>query len=789
MTKLANFIVKHRMAIGIFFFIVTGICIYLDTKVQLNYDFSKYIPDSAPSIEAYHKVEDEFGMNGTGRIMFKDVTLAEAAIWNEKIESIDGVNTVMWLDDYEDVYKPTSFMDQETLNEYYKDGCTVMDIMFDEDDYSESTYNACHEINEILPDDGSVKIMGSAFGTTATRDNVISESTIILCFAVPIIIIILLLTTDSFFSPVLFIAVIGVSVLINRGTNVIFDSISYITYSISACLQLAISMDYSVFMLHQFEHERSKGLDVEESMRRTLKEGVGAIFASALTTFVGFFAMSFMNFKLGMDLGFVFAKGIVISLLCVIFFMPYLIITFHKLIEKSKHKSLMPSFEPFARWVCKYNWIFIALAILVTVPMYIAQKDNYFTFGTSSVGSGPGTKIYEDEQEIKKIFGDSQTYLVLVPNTGYVDQKALSDELESLEMPTLDGKSAKVIRYAKTLANVLPVGVPDFFAPSDIVDKFKNENYTRILISARTDAESDFAFEVSNKIDETCKKYYGDEYYLTGTVPVTIDMKNVIESDYDIVNLLSILLVMLVLLISFKSLLLPVLLIAVIEGAIFINMGVPYLNQDSLVFVGYLLTSTIQLGATIDYGILLTDKYLAYKEKHNKKEAAVKALGASIPSLLTSGGILIVCGYAIKFVSSITAVKDMGQCIGRGALFSLILVTLVLPQVLCLFDTWITKTTLKNEYKLRIGSKVIKLGRKTEDVKLRAESLKKRNEKIIGKVNERISIRKEQLTEANKNINTKRIIRLNNIIDKLGQLRDKLEKENEEAEEVRKNEK
>ncbi|MCQ2749502.1 MAG: MMPL family transporter [Clostridia bacterium] len=417
--------------------------------------------------------------------------------------------------------------------------------------------------------------------------------------------------------------------------------------------------------------------------------------------------------------------------------------------------------------------------------MYEAQKDNYFTFGTSSVGSGPGTDLYEQEQEIKKVFGDSQTYLVLVPNSGYVDQKELAQELENIEMPTLDGKSGKVIRYAKTLANVLPVGVPDFFAPSDVIDKFKNENYTRILISARTDAESDFAFEVADKINETCKKYYGDEYYLTGTVPVTIDMKNVIESDYDIVNLLSIFLVMLVLLFSFKSLLLPVLLIAVIEGAIFINMGVPYLNEESLVFVGYLLTSTIQLGATIDYGILLTDKYLSYKEKYEKKEAAIKALSASIPSLLTSGGILIVCGYAIKFVSSITAVKDMGQCIGRGALFSLILVTLVLPQVLCLFDTWIVKTTLKNDYKLRIGSKVFNIGRKTEDENLRAHSIKNRNNKIINKVNKRIEYRKEQLINANKEINMKRILRLNKIIDKLSSLRNNLEDENKKYEEVK----
>lgn len=672
--KFSGFIVNHRKLIGVLFVILIILSLIQMTQVNINYDLSAYVPDDMPSKQALDIATDEFGMQSMARIMINNITLPEAKEYKEKIEAIDGVYMVSWLNSDIDVYQPISFIDKEKLEKCYKDGSALFDVMFDEGDYSDSTFEAVGEIKKLLPEDAN--LMGSAIENRSTRDNLHNEIVTIMLFLVPLTLIILLLTTDSYFSCIIFTVVIGVSILLNMGSNIVFESVSFITFSISAALQFAVSMDYSVFMLHQFEQEKKKYDTEEEAMKKAIKHASLSVFSSSLTTMAGFLALTFMNFGIGKDIGFVFAKGIIFSLLCVILLMPYLILTFSKRIEKTKHKSLLPSFDKFSRATLKIGPLLIALSFLIIIPSYVAQKNNYFTYGTSAFGAGPGTKLYNDEQVITEKFGRSNPIMLIVPNVDYYTEKQIVEEFEDLD----------IVDKVYTLVNQVPEGVPYDFIDRDIYNKFQNENHTRIIVFVKTSSESELAFNALDRVKEVTFKYYGDDYYYTGTIPITIDMKKSIQSDYDLVNMISILAIVIILIFTFKSLVIPIILTLVIESGIFINMGIPYFADTSMIFVGYLIVSSIELGATIDYAILLTNNYLKFRKHYNNKMSAMNAIKESLASVITSGLILVSAGYILRFISSMKAVSDMGELIGRGALISVILVIVVLPQFLALLD-------------------------------------------------------------------------------------------------------
>lgn len=680
--KMAEFIVKNRNKIGIIFIVATVISILLIPKVKINYNLSEYISDDERAKRGMNVVEEEFAMQGFARVMINDVSLIEAKEYKNKIEKIDGVDMVVWLDDSIDVYRPLDFISEEELKDYYNDGSAIFEIMFDEDDYSTKTSKAIDEINKIIPEESN--IIGSAVDTKSAADTVQSEVSKVMCILIPVVIIILILTTDSYFSPILFMIVIGTSIFLNMGSNVIFKHVSFLTYSIVAALQLAVSMDYSVFMLHEFETH--KGEDLEKAMVETVKKSCLSIFSSALTTIAGFLALCFMGFTIGKDMGLVFAKGIVLTLFTVILFMPCLILKFYPLIEKTHHKSFMPDFEKFAKYTEKISYLLIAIVLIITIPSYVAQKQNVFLYGSSSFGGGEGTKVYEDEKKINSKFDRSNPMIVLVPTGDYVSEKALVKEIEDMES----------VKKVQSLANLVSEGIPDSFVPIDKYQKFRTDKYSRLVIYTKTSSESDLAFETSRKIEELTKKYYGDNYEITGTVPITLNIKDVVNADYTRVNIFSILAVMVILLFTFKSFMLPILLTLVIESGIFINMAIPYYSGKEMMFLGYLIVSTIELGATIDYAILMTNNYLNARKENDKKLASRIAVNKSIPSILTSGGILVCAAFLLKWCSSIKAVSEMGELIGRGALISMFLVIFFLPHVLSLFDKAIEETKFRS---------------------------------------------------------------------------------------------
>lgn len=695
--KLARFIVKNRNKIGILFLLAVIVSILMIPLVNINYDLSKYVPDTERAKRGLNIVTEEFGMQSFARVMVNNVSLVQAKEYKEKIEKIDGVDMVFWLDDSVDIYRPIEFIDEDLLKDYYKDGSALFEVMFEEDEYSKKTNNALEEIMNIIPEDSN--LIGSAVDTKSSQDTVESEVSKIMVILIPVVIIILILTTDSYISPLIFMAVIGSSIFLNMGTNVFLEHVSFLTYSIVAALQLAVSMDYSVFLLHEFETEDKTNL--EEAMIKTINKSCVSILSSATTTIAGFLALVFMGFTIGKDMGLVFAKGIIFSLISVIFFMPCLILKFYPYIEKMRHKSFMPDFKKFSKIMNVISYILIAIVLVIAIPSYIAQKQNVFLYGSSSFGGGEGTKVYEDEKKIVEKFGRSNPIIILVPTGDYISEKEMANEFLDME----------VVRNVQSLANLVDEGIPDSFVPIDSYQKFKTENYSRFLIYLRTSSESDLAFESTEEIEKVVQKYYNDSYEITGVIPITMNIKEIVSKDYNIVNILSILMVVIILLFTFKSFALPILLTLVIECGIFINMAIPYFMGSSMMFLGYLIVSSIELGATIDYAILYTNNYLSYRKTNDKKEAMKMAIAKSLPSILTSGGILVCAAYLIKICSTINAISEIGHLIGRGALISMFLVIFFLPHVLTFFDGLIKFTDFK-----QIKNRIVERKNKRKEV-------------------------------------------------------------------------
>ena len=707
MEKVARFIVKRRNQIGLLFIVMIIVSVLLIPMVRINYDLSEYVPDSEKAKQGLNIVKEEFGMQSFARVMLNDVTLVQAKEIKDQIAKIDGVDMVIWLDDSVDINRPLEFISEDLLNDYYKDDSAILEIMFEEDEYSAKTNKAVGEIQKIVPENSNV--IGSAVDTKSSHDTLANQITKIMVILVPVVIIILMLTTNSYLSSLLFMAVIGTSILLNMGTIIMFKHVSLVTYSIVAALQLAVSMDYSVFLLHEFEAEDKK--DIIEAMVKALSTSIISISSSALTTVAGFVALTFMDFTIGKDMGLVFAKGIVFSLLSVILFMPCLILKFYPMIEKSTHKSFLPNFDKFSKFMSRISYLLIAVVLVIAIPSYVAQNQNEFLYGSASFGGGEGTKVYEDEKAIVEKFGRSNPVIILVPNGDYISEKTMGEEIENL----------KVVKKVQSFANSVTEGIPDSFVPIDSYQKLRTEKYSRFIIYLKTGAETELAFDSVEELEKIAEKYYGDNYEITGVIPITMDIKEVVNSDYNTVNRLSIVAVMVILLFTFKSVALPILLTFVIELGIFINMAIPYFTGHSMMFIGYLIVSSIQLGATIDYAI--TNNYLDARKTKVKREASRIAVNKSLPSIITSGGILVVAAFLIKWCSSITAVSQIGELIGRGALISIVLVVFFLPHILVVFDKVIEFTFFVN-IKKRIIARHKKIVEKRDELRKKRKGFK-----------------------------------------------------------------
>ncbi|WP_176483765.1 efflux RND transporter permease subunit [Bacillus sp. FJAT-45066] len=651
--------------------------------VTINYNMVDYLPDDVQSTQALEVMEAEFtAAVPNTRVMINDVTIQEALLFKEKLAAIDGVSDVIWLDDVMDVKTPLEMADKDMVEAYYQD----KKALFSLDIRSGDEVVITDAIYELIGEENAMA--GEALDTATSQKMAGNESLYAAALLVPIIIFILVISTTSWVEPIFFLTAIGVSVLINLGTNIFIGEISFVTQSVAPILQLAVSLDYAIFLLHSFAYYRERVEDPEQAMKLAMKKSFPAITASAATTFFGFTALMLMKFEIGSDLGLNLVKGILLSFISVMVFLPALTLCFYKWMDKTQHKNFIPSFKGIGDKVVKMKIPSLIIVFAILVPSFLAQSNTSFTYGLGELPEN--TRAGSDLVVIEEVFGESTPIVLLVPKGDLVKETELVNELKEVEYVT------SVISYVNMIGPVIP---PEYLDESITADFF-SENYSRIILYTSAGKEGDVPFSLVETVQEKASFYYGDEAFTLGESVTLFDIKNTVKRDNTLVNIMTIVTIAIVLLFTFKSVSIPVVLLITIQSAVWINLSVPYFTDTSLVFVGYLIISTVQLAATVDYAILLTE---AYKE-HRKEMPALKAIKHTLDektfSISISAAILSSVGFILWITSSNPIVGSIGLLLGRGALLAFVMVLCFLPAMLLVFDKFINKTTYKaNFYK------------------------------------------------------------------------------------------
>lgn len=676
-------IIQHKKGIILLFAITALFAAVAQFFVSTNYNMVDYLPDDAPSTEGMALMEEEFrsAMPNTN-VLIHDVSIQEAIRYKEQLTGIDGVSDVSWLDDVFDIRIPLEMADSGLIETYYKDRDALFSLTID----SGAEVAATDAIYSLIGEENAVT--GEAVNTATSQNMTGSESLYAAALLVPIIIIILVLSTKSWVEPLFFLTAIGVSVLINLGTNIFLGEVSFVTQAVAPILQLAVSLDYAIFLLHTFSDELDQHQSPQEAMAKALRKSLPVIFVSALTTFFGFMSLMLMDFGIGVDLGFNLVKGIVFSFISVVVFLPALTLTFYKWIEKTKHRSLVPSFKGSGAKLLKLRIPALVIVLLLLVPSFLAQSSTTFLYGLGDLPEQ--TRAGGDAKQVEETFGQSTPIVLLVPNDDIAKEEKLVQELE--QIPYVES----VLAYA----NMVGAAIPSDFLDDELTSDFHSENYSRITVYTSAGVEGDIPFALVEQTREIAQSYYGDTFYTLGESATLYDMKETISKDNQLVNIVTIITIAVVLMFMFRSISIPIILLLTIQAAVWINLSVPYFTNDPLVFVGYLIVSTVQLAATIDYAILLMETYKHHRRTMPSFAAVKQALDEKLFPIAVSASILSSVGFILWFTSSNPTVSSIGLLLGRGAALAFLLVILFLPAFLLIADRFIEKTTHRaNFYK------------------------------------------------------------------------------------------
>ncbi len=675
-------IIQHKKLIVILFMVTALVGAVVQFTVPVNYNMVDYLPEDAPSINAMELMEREFDDPvPNARVMVHDVSVTEARAYKEKLEAVEGVSDVVWLDDVIDLKVPIGMANDDTVESYYKDKTALYSVTIEDGEEVAAT----DEIYALIGNDDAIS--GEAVNTAVSQKMTGKESMNAAMLLVPIIILILVLSTNSWMEPVFFLTAIGVSILINLGTNVFLGEVSFITQSVAPILQLAVSLDYAIFLLHSFSDFRRQTQDPVEAMQLAMKRSFPAIIASASTTFFGFTALTFMEFEIGADLGLNLLKGIILSFISVMVFLPALTLMFYHWIDKTAHRKFVPDFKNIGKRVIKFRIPSLILLFVLIVPAFLGQSQTEFQYG---VGTQPeNTRAGKDQAAIQEEFGKSVPMVLLVPKGDVAKEEKLVEDLENLPYVS------SVISYVNMVSPAIPSG----FLDQSLTEQFYSDEYARITLYTETDTEGDTAFSLIEQVHETAKSYY-DETHLLGESVTLYDIKNTVQKDNTLVNWLTVITIAFVLIATFRSITIPVVLLLTIQTAVWINLSVPYFMDSQLVYIGYLLISTIQLAATVDYAILFTEAYTKFRQDMPALKAIKQTIDEKIFAVFISASILSSVGFILALTSSNPIVSSVGLLLGRGALLAFLMVVFVLPAMLVILDRVIEKTTLKaNFYK------------------------------------------------------------------------------------------
>lgn len=683
MRRFSKAVVRHRVLIFIIGLLLLIPSVFGMIATRINYDLLSYLPGDIETMKGQDILVDEFGTGAFSMFVVENMEKKDVAALKDKIEEVDHVSRVIWYDSLADLSVPMSVLPDKIYNAFNTDTSTLMAIIFDTSTSADETMDAITEIRHIA--DERCFLSGMSALVTDTRNLVETETPIYVGIAVLLSTIVLSLTMDSFLVPFLFLFSIGMAIVYNMGTNFFKGEISYVTQALSAVLQLGVTMDYSIFLWHSYEEQkiRFEG-DKERAMSHAISNTIKSVVGSSLTTVAGFVALCFMSFTLGLDLGIVMAKGVVFGVISCVTILPSMVLIFDKALEKTKHRDLLPNLDFLSDFVTRHYIIFAILFIVLLFPAIYSNNhtDVYYNLDSSLPKDLPGVMANE---KLKEEYNMNATHMVLVSSD------LSSSKLNKLltEINEVDG-----VKWALGLESVIGPGIPEEMLPESITSILKNENWELLLVNSEYKVATEEMTKQCNTINDIIKSY-DNKAMLVGEAPCTVDLINITDNDFKVVNLVSIGFVFLIILVVFKSISLPVLLVSVIEFAIFINMGVPYWMGTKIPFIASIVIGTIQLGSTVDYAILMTTRYQKERSRGATKKDAVRiAHSTSIKSIIVSALSFFAATFGVGVFSDIDLISSLCTLLARGALISMVVVIFVLPSIFMIFDKLICYTSI-----------------------------------------------------------------------------------------------
>ena len=681
--RFSKAVVKHRILILIVVLVLMIPSVLGMAGTRINYDMLDYLPEDMETVIGQNELLEDFGKGAFSFIIVEDMPAKDVAALKEKIEQVDHVETVLWYDSIADLSIPMELLPDKIYNEFNTENATMMAVFFDTSTSSDITMDAIREIRQIAGKQCFVSGMSAL--VTDLKDLCEKEEPIYVGIAVLLACVAMLVFLDSWLVPFVFLASIGMMIFLNLGTNYFMGEISYITKALSAVLQLAVTMDYSIFLWHSYNEQRTRCDDNKAAMAVAIKETLTSVVGSSITTVAGFIALCFMSFTMGRDLGIVMAKGVLLGVLGCVTVLPALILVFDKPLQKTKHKSLIPNMGGFAKGVVRIFPVFIVIFALLIPPAYYGYRKT-----NDEVYYDMGQCLPEDMEyviansKLSEDFDIASTHMLLV------DANLPAKSVRSMmkEMEQVDG-----VKYVLGLESVIGSRIPEEILPESITSILKNDKWELLLINSEYKVASDAVNDQISDLNTILKKY-DESGMLIGEAPCMKDMIETTSHDFQVVNAISILAIFIIIALVEKSLSLPFILISVIEVAIFINLGLPHYLGQSLPFIAPICISTIQLGATVDYAILMTTRYKAERIRGNgKKDAVWTALSTSIPSIIVSGMGLFAATFGVAIYSDIDIIGSMCMLMARGAIVSMLAVIFILPALLLLCDKIICATT------------------------------------------------------------------------------------------------
>lgn len=681
--KFGKWLTRHKAVVLILAFIllIPAVIGYVSTRI--NYDLLSYLPNSLETVSGQDTMVDEFGMGAFSMVVVEDMEKKDIVTLKEKLKKVNHVEDVIWYDDAMDISVPTEMLPDKLREGLFNGNATMMIALFDNTTSADSTMDAITEMRGIVKKQAFISGMSGV--VTDIKNLALAEMPIYVVVAAVLSLLVLLLTMDSLVTPFIFLTGIGMAIVYNMGTNMVFGEISYITQALTAILQLGVTMDYSIFLLESYEANkvRYEG-DKNRAMAHAISNTFTSVTSSSITTIAGFAALCFMTFKLGMDLGLVMAKGVIIGVIVCLTVLPALILCFDKAIDKTSHKNLIPNMDGLSKRIVK-GWPVVLVLFLVLLGPAMYGNSNYDIYYDIAGALPQSLDSAVANKKLEEKFNMNSTHIVLMKNG--MSSKEKSEMLKKIE-------DVKGVKWALGIDSFKGVSVPSSMIPKKLESKLKSDDYEIAFVCSDYKAATDEVNAQIADINKIVKKYSKDSMVI-GEAPLTKDLQDVTDIDLVNVNYVSIAAIFLIIMITFKSILIPVILVMVIEFAIFLNMSVPYYTHESLPFVASIVIGTIQLGATVDYAILMTSRY--HKErvvrKKSKKEAISIAHKTSIKSIMISGMCLFASTFGVTMSSSIDMIKSICTLLSRGAVISTIVVILVLPAMLTVFDKLICKTT------------------------------------------------------------------------------------------------